>query len=158
MTRTMVNRGVWVEGLLLVILGLVSLAESTRLVLYTDPNLLRDWLGPGYYLLVISIGLLATGIVYIHNHGRAQTVAREATGGDGRHRLIASFATCALYLVLIEVIGYLLATFVFFVSMFTIVGLRSWVHKLVLGMVLSGIFYIVFVKYGGMTFPRGIVF
>ena len=158
MAEKFVNKGVWVEGLLLATLGVVGLAESIRLDLYTDPKMLRDWLGPGYYLLLMSLGLLATGIAYIYNHRTAHSAIREETGSEGRTRRIASFATCALYLVLIEVAGYVTATFVFFVLMFTIVGLKSWIHKLALSVVLSVIYYIVFVRYGGMAFPKGILF
>ena len=158
MTRTMVNKGVWVEGLLLTAISVVGVAESIRLVLYHDPGLLSDWLGPGYYLLAISLGLMITGVAYIYKNRTTPPAARQETGSEGRNRLIAAFATCALYLILIDLFGYLVATFVFFVLMFWIVGVESWIQKIVLACAMSGIFYIVFVKYCGMSFPRGIFF
>ena len=95
MTRTMVNKGVWVEGLLLTAISVVGVAESIRLVLYHDPGLLSDWLGPGYYLLAISLGLMITGVAYIYKNRTTPPAARQETGSEGRNRLIAAFATCA---------------------------------------------------------------
>ena len=158
MTRTMVNKGVWIEGLLLTAISVVGVAESIRLVLYNDPRLLSDWLGPGYYLLAISLGLMTTGVAYIYKNRTTPPAARQATNREGRNRLIAAFATCALYLILMEIGGYLVATFVFFMLMFWIVGLQSWAQKIILACALSGIFYIVFVHYCGMSFPRGMLF
>lgn len=158
MRRTMVNKGIWIEGLLLMAISVVGVAESIRLVLYHDPGMLSDWMGPGYYLLAISLGLMITGVAYLYKNRTTPPAARQVTSSEGRNRLIAAFATCALYLILIEVFGYLVATFAFFVLMFWIVGLQSWIQRIVLAAVMAGIFHVVFVNFSGMTFPRGILF
>lgn len=158
MRAATVNRGVWVEGLLLVAISLVSLAESIRLVLYRDPQMLVDWLGPGYYLLAMSIGMLITGVIHIYHHRKEQAIAKEKTNKGMRVRLIGSFAACTLYLILINVIGYLIATIIFFMLMFRIVGIKSWAYNVVLSIVVSAVYYVVFVKYCDMVFPGGILF
>jgi len=153
-----VNKGVWIEGLLLTAISVVGVIESIRLVFYKDPSLLSDWLGPGYYLLVVSLAVMTTGVTYICKNRSTKPSATQDSSNGGRSRLVAAFATCALYLVLIEIFGYLAATFVFFMLMFWIVGLQSWLQKFGLACAMSGIFYIVFVKYCGMSFPGGILF
>ncbi len=158
MRATTVNRGIWIEGLLLVAISLVSLAESIRLVIYRDPQMMVDWLGPGYYLLVMSIGMLVTGVIHIYHHRKEQSIAKEETSKEMRVRLIGSFVACALYLILINVIGYLIATIIFFILMFRIVGIKSWAYNIVLSIVVSVAYYVVFVKGCDMIFPEGILF
>jgi len=149
------NKAVWLEGLVLVTIGLVSAAESIRLVAYKDPHMQVDWLGPGYYLLAISVCLLVTAIVYIYNHRKEPAAAEKKISKEMRIRLIGSFVTCAIYLVLIEVIGYLIGTMIFFAAMFKIVGIRSWAYNVVLSIAFSVVYYVVFVAYFGMVFPKG---
>lgn len=156
--KILVNRRVWTEGLISVSVGLISLVESLRLISYEDPPLVKDLLGPGYYLLLMSIGMLVTGIIHIHHHRKEHAVAKEKTNKEMRIRLFSSFLTCALYLVLIDLIGYLIATIVFFIVMFRIVGIRSWPYNVFLSAFLSVAFYFVFVKFSSMVFPRGILF
>lgn len=159
MAGIFVNRRVWIEGLLLVAISLVILAESLRLILYKDPQVIFDLLGPGYYVLLVSIGMLVTGVIYIYHHlGKEQSIAKEKTSKEMRIRLIGSFVVCAIYLILIDVIGYAIATFVFFVLMFRILGFRSWFYNLVLSAFLSVAYHFVFVKFCSMVFPRSILF
>ncbi len=153
------TRRVWVEGLSLVALSLVSLVDSLRLIFYTDPTILYDPLGPGYYLLFVSIGLSATGVIYIYHHLRkGQSISKKETSKEMRIRLIASFVVCAIYLVLVDVIGYAIATFIFLMLMFRIVGIRSWPYNVALSAFLSAALYFVFVKYCDVVFPQGILF
>jgi len=158
MERIILNRRVWVEGLLMVVISLVSLAESLRLISYEDPQMVTDLLGPGYYLLLMSIGMLITGIVHIYHHRKERSVVKEKSSKEMRIRLMGSFVACVIYLILINTIGYSTATFVFFILMFRIVGIRSWPYNFVLSALLSVVFYFVFVKFCNMVFPRGILF
>jgi len=158
MRATIVNRRVWIEGFILVAISLVSLAESLRLISYEDPQLVTDLLGPGYYLLLMSIGMLVTGVVHIYHHRKERSMTKEETSKEMRIRLMGSFVACVIYLILINTIGYSTATFVFFVLMFRIVGIRSWPYNFVLSAFLSVVFYFVFVKFCNMIFPRGILF
>ena len=158
MGRILVNREVWAEGLITVAIGLVSLLESLRLISYEDPPLVRDLLGPGYYVLLMSLGMLVTGIIHIYHQRKEHAVAKEETNKEKRIRLFGSFLTCALYLVLIDLIGYLIATIAFFILMFRIVGIRSWPYNVLLSAFLSVVFYFVFVKFSSVVFPTGIIF
>ena len=153
------RRGVLIEGLLLVAISFVSLVESIRLIIYKNPHVIYDLLGPGYYLLLPSIGLLFTSIIYVyHPLGRGQPIAEKETSKEMRIRLIGICLVCALYLILIDIIGYGTATFVFFILMFRIVGIRSWSFNFVLSITLTTAYYVVFAKCAGMAFPDRILF
>ncbi len=153
------NRRVCVEGLLLIAISLVSLGESLRLILDKDPMTFYDPVGPGCYLLIVSLGLLITGLIYIFHHFRkGQPITKEEPSGDIKFRFMGSFLSCALYFILMDNIGYATASFVFFLIMFRVIGLRSWVRNFALSLILCIAFYVIFVKYCNMVFPSGILF
>ena len=153
------NRKIWIEGLLLVALSLVGLAESLRLIFNKDTQMQYDLLGPGNYVLMVSIGLLVTGLIHIQHHlGEGESIEKEKTSKGMRIRLINSFVACAIYLILIDLIGYATATFVFLMLMFRIVGIKSWPYNFLLSVSLSLVSFMVFAKYCRMVFPRGILF
>ncbi len=140
-------------------MSLVSLAESIRVIIYKNPQVLYDLLGPGYYLLFLSIGLFVTGVVYIYYHSKAhESTATEKAPREMKIRLIASFLVCAIYVILIDVVGYAVGTFVFFALMFRIVEIRSWPLNLLLSLSLTTVCYFIFVKYCSVVFPHGILF
>lgn len=151
------KRRVWIEGLLLIAISIVSLIESLRLIIYKDPQTLYDVLGPGYYLLLISLGLMVTGIAYIIAHliKLPPSIEKEEVSREMRFRLWGSFAALGLYLILINFLGYLVSTFIFFVLEFWILGIKSWLFNIILSIICSVAYWFVFVKYCSMVFPRG---
>jgi putative tricarboxylic transport membrane protein len=154
-----VNRRVWIEGLFLLTIGLVSSVESLRIISHKNPHVIYDPLGPGYYLLVLSIGMLLTGVIHIYYYLRkGQSIAEEKTTKEMKIRLIVSIVAITVYLILINFIGYLIATFVFFILIFRIVGIRSWPYVFVLSAFFSVAYYFTFVKFCNMVFPKGILF
>jgi hypothetical protein len=147
------------EGALLVVVSLVGLTEGLRLVIYKDPYILYDPLGPGFYIIAISIGLMAIGIVHLLSHSK-KLLTMEGTPVDKkmRIRMMSTVAVCVIYIFLIRIIGYPLATILFFFLEFRVHGIRSWSWIVILSLVLSALYYLVFVHYCSMVFPRGIFF
>ena len=150
---------VFTEGIILIAISLVAMAEGLRLVIYKEPNTLYDPLGPGYYALAVSICLLAVSIAHLVKHLKNPPLI-ETVPVDRKMkvRLVSTVATCGIYVFLIGIIGYLLATIVFFVLELKIEGIRSWVSVAVLSLVLSGLYYLVFVRLCHMVLPRGVIF
>jgi hypothetical protein len=135
------------------------MAEGLRLIIYKDPYILYDPLGPGLYIIAISIGLLAIAVVHLFGHSKKlPTMERVPVDRKFRIRMISTVAVCALYIFLITIIGYLLATILFFFLVFRIEGIKSWPFTVVLSLVLSVLYYLVFVQYCSMVFPKGFFF
>lgn len=150
---------VLIEGALIVVVSLVGMAEGLRLIIYKDPYVLYDPLGPGLYIIAISIGLLAIGVVHLFGYSKKlPTMERVPVDRKFRIRMISTVAVCALYIFLITIIGYLLATILFFFLVFRIEGIKSWPLTVVLSLVLSVLYDLVFVQYCRMVFPRGFFF
>ncbi len=153
-------KGVWGTGLLFIIIGLVSISESVRLILYKDPSITYDTLGPGSYLLLLSTGLVVTGFFDTYHHWvkRRGSLANRNTNQKMSFRLIGSILVSVFYLVLISVLGYLLASLVFFILEFRIVGIKSWRYNFVLSVIITATYYFVFVKCCNLEFPKGFCF
>ncbi len=153
------RRVLWVEVAILMIISLIALREGLRLVFYRDPHTLYDILGPGVYRGVLSLGLMITSLAYFWGHLRGPLVSVE--GGINRlmrFRLVGSFAVLTIYIILISIVGYLLASFIFFVLEFRIIGIKSWLGNLILSAFLTAAYYLIFEKYCHMVFPRGFLF
>ncbi len=150
---------VLIEGILLLVLSVVSLAEGLRLIIYKEAYVLYDFLGPGFYLIAISIGLMALGVVHlIVNYGKLPTMERVPADRKMKIRMMSTVAACVIYTFLIGILGYLLATILFFFLEFRIERIKSWPLVVALSLFLSGLYYLFFVKYCSVIFPRGIFF
>jgi len=148
-----------IEGVLLLALSLAGIAEGLRLVIYKDPYTLYDPMGPGLYIIAIGIGLMTLGVVHLVLHYR-KPPAMEMVPVDRKMkiRMMSTVVVCTIYVLLINLIGYLLATILFFFLEFRVQGIRSWPLVIVLSLVLSAFYYLIFVQYCSVVFPRGIIF
>jgi hypothetical protein len=147
------------EGALLVVVSLVGLTEGLRLVIYKDPYILYDPLGPGFYIIAISIGLMVIGIIHLLSRSK-ELLQLEGMPVDKkmRIRMMSTVVACILYIFLIRIIGYPLATALFFFLEFRVQGIKSWPFIVLLSLILSVLYYFVFVHYCNMIFPKGVLF
>ena len=152
-----VNKTSLIEGGLLLTIGLVSMAEALRLILHRDPDTLHEPLGPGFYVFIISLVLLTTGLVHlVHSSRQSSRVEKVHESMGARMRLVATILVYILYVFLISIFGYFLATVIFFIFEFRIAGVRSWKLNVPLTLTASVVNYVIFVHYCSVIFPRGI--
>ena len=153
------NLRVLIEGIVIVVFSLVSMVEGIRLIIYKDPYVLYDPLGPGPYVLALSVGLLAAGIFHYIANYRAPYSAGKPTANQGmKAQLFRSIGILALYILLLQFVGYLISTITFFFLQLRTSGVKSWTKTIILTVVLSISFYVVFVKFCEMAFPKGAFF
>jgi putative tricarboxylic transport membrane protein len=153
------DRAALIEGVLLIIIGLVGISEGYRLSINRDPSAVQDMMGTGSYVLFVSIALMITGAAYlIVQYKKRQAVQKGAVDQEMRKKMILTVLVLAGYLIFIQIFGYLVSTGLFFFLEFRIAGIKSWRNNVVLTIILTVIYYIVFVQYCNMTFPRGILF
>ncbi len=150
---------VLIEGLLLVGVSLVGMGEGLRLVILKDPYTLYDPLGPGFYLIAISLGLMTIGGAHLFWHSTS-SLSMEWSPVDRKMKIKMAFTVLSyiLYLFLIRILGYPLATLFFFILGFKIHGVKSWSFIVLLSLIFSAFYYLIFVHYCHMVFPRGILF
>ncbi|MFX0198031.1 MAG: tripartite tricarboxylate transporter TctB family protein [Candidatus Hodarchaeota archaeon] len=156
------KRTVLIEGILFLLVGFVSMGEGLRLTIYKDPRVLYDLLGPGLYLFLLGFIMTATGVVHLFIHYRKErkdlSMEKVAVNKELRIRMISMIVVLAIYIILIRIVGYLFATAFFFFLEFRIVGFKSWPINIILSLILTAAYYIVFVQYCRVVFPRGVFF
>ena len=153
------SRTLLIEGILLFFISIMGMAEGLRLIRNPDPIAATDAIGPGYYVLFVSIALMAAGLTHlIVNYRKYLCTETIAVDKEMRIRMIGVITILAIYILLIYMVGYLVASIVFFLLEFRIVGIKSWIFNVILTLSLTAVFYIVFVYYCSMVFPKGIFF
>jgi hypothetical protein len=153
------KRTVLIEGIFLLVLSFVALGESIHLVSDIDPHTVYDALGPGYYILFLSLALMATGAVHlIVNYRTGVATAKAVVDKAMRMKMIYMVLAMALYILLIDIVGYLVSTPLFFLMEFRLAGVTSWRRNIILTAIVTAVYYYVFVQYCDMVFPRGIFY
>lgn len=153
------NPKVFIEGILVLVFSLVTMMEGLRLIIHKDPYVLYDPLGPGVYILVLSLGLMAVGIVhFIVNYRKFPGGRKVAASKEMRIQLFSSIGILALYILLVDFVGYLVASLTFFFLELRVAGVKSWRTNVILTLILTTIYYVIFVKFCDMVFPQGILF
>jgi putative tricarboxylic transport membrane protein len=148
-----------IEGILLLAVSIVGMLEGYRLIFHKNPNTQYDVMGPGLYIVLFSIAMMATGIVHlIVNYGKPLNEGKIVINKETRRRMVSMVAVLAIYTFLLDFVGYLMATVVFFLLEFRTVGVRSWLTNVILTVACTVVLYIVFVEYCNITFPRGMFF
>ena len=151
------KRKVLIEGMLLLVFSFVAMSEALRLIISKDLHVLYDPLGPGFYILVLSCGLFLVSIVHVVVNYKKSEQAKIMKSGSGSHVLF-SIGAMALYILLIRVVGYLVATLIFCLLQFWLAGVKSWRANAILSVVFTTVCYLVFVKLCEIVFPRGLLF
>jgi hypothetical protein len=153
-----VKKKALIEGMLLLVFSLVAMSEALRLIISKDPHVLYDPLGPGYYILVLSLGLSAATIVHVAvNYKKSAQGQKTMEPGSGAHVLF-SVGAMILYILLVRVVGYPVATLIFCLLQFRIAGVRSWRTNTILSFAFTMVCYVVFVRLCGIVFPKGLLF
>lgn len=152
------NLPVVTEAIIILGLSFATIREGLRLIIYKAPHATYDPVGPGLYIAVIGFGLLAASVFYLAGSLRA-TPAHKASGREKLDLHVAStVADFALYAFLVTIIGYLAATVIFFLIQFRIEGLKSWPAIILISLVVSGAYYLLFVQLSGIVFPKSLFF
>jgi hypothetical protein len=148
-----------IECIALLAVGALGLAGGIGSYLRSDARTQSSLLQPGVFVSVLAIALIATAIVYAGLGLRRIRAAGAATpgapDGQGGRRALAVYGAVVIYGLAISVLGYLAATVLFLAAEFRILGVRSWPRIALLTLVVTGVFYLLFVRYGEMVFPRG---
>lgn len=157
------KRTILMEGAALSVIGICGLVGGFTLYLNRDARTQSSVMAPGVYILALSVALILTALGYVYlNSRRASRPARV-----DRHRtqvpwvsriVIKMVSLLAVYAYLIPVLGYLAPTILFFVVEFRLLGVKSWKGNIALTAVVAAIFYVVFIQYCEMIFPRGTLF
>jgi hypothetical protein len=151
------------------IAGLIGLATSLFLLPFSFglPKLPIVPIGPGFYPALVLGFMALTSLVLVLQDVVAQRRARpvqvpEPAAAQPKRNyglVLASFVTVALYIAVLPLLGFRIAT-VLFVAAFQIVlerptTLRQWAIQLVIAVGTAAVTYLVFERYLSVILPRG---
>ncbi len=153
-----------IEVFVVVILGMFSVSEGIRLVL--EKKLHKyDVLGPGFYNIGLGSVLIIVGLIYflserkktVRIEGKA-TVKQSTEKNKYTKMMISMIAVMIAYIFLMYLTGYLFSSLIFFFLVNRIAGFRSWLTNVGVTVLMTASFYLVFVTWMGIIFPRGLLF
>lgn len=159
------KKTILIECAALLAIGGLGIAGGIGAFLRSDARTQSSLMQPGVYVMVIAVALVVTALAYGAlgwRRLRAEADARPMpapdhdANADGGRAVWLVYASIVLYGVLIPVLGYLPATLLFLLAEFRLLGVRSWPRNAALTLVTTAVFYVLFVHYGEMVFPRGV--
>ena len=136
----------------LLALSAVGIYDGFRLsksaLLYTDP------VGPGWYLFTVSILLLVCTLVVVWQ----RLIRCRGDKSKSSTSMLKSAAGCALLLLAfygvgIMYLGYLVASVPYFILAQRAFGETSWRRCTLIGVTITGCFYLLFACLAGMPLP-----
>jgi hypothetical protein len=142
-----------IEGGVLLIVGLITLVEGLRLVEGGDPNAITDVLGPGYYDCFLG-DVSYAGVIKMKSDGLNSAIRIQGINRAALYMVLVFF----LYIVLIDILGYLIPTLLFFLLEFWLAGVKSWKTNVALTLIVTFVFYAIFIRYCRIVFPDGLLF
>ncbi len=156
-------RTLLIEVLILVVVGLLSIAEGIRLCV-AEKIQMYDVLGPGLYNVGMGAILIIVGLIYfISQWKKAPNVDRQSVSKESKENrefkkmMISMILVMVAYIFLMDLVGYLFASAVFFFLINRVAGFRSWLTNLGVTILMTVSFYLIFVTWMGMIFPRGVL-
>ena len=141
-----------IEGLLLIALALIGAADG---FLSLNRTLLqREVLSPGAYLIAVSAVLLVLSCAYLLGSMKRASSVPEAIGARAGTGMV-TWGAAAAYAIGIPLLGYALASFLFFGMVFYLLGTRPWQRAILASLVFTLVFYLVFIEIAGIRMPSG---
>jgi len=148
-----------VGGLVMAGMALAGIIEAIHLINNKDPHTFDEMVGPGAFILILAIPLMITSLFFIFMEYRKKS--KDVTSKFGQPidtKLVGIFLVTALYIYLIGIIGYMFSSFIFFVIAFKLSGVNNWKMVCLISIVLSILYYGIFVEFASLSFPKAVFF
>jgi putative tricarboxylic transport membrane protein len=138
----------------LVLLGLaIGVLAATTAIRSPDGYAVT---GPRFFPLVVGIFLLVFALLFlVRTFVRPDIELAERAATDWAPPLGVAGALVA-YALLLEPLGYIVATTLFFPLVATVLGSRAHVRDAIAGLVLATLLYVAFTQFLGVDLPAGL--
>lgn len=140
-----------IETSLLIGLAALSIYEGARLTTIALP--VKDPLGPGWYLLSISVLLLICSVIYWCVQFKSGVGKRRKGLSFHVGSAVQSLIVLTLYCIAVPLVGYIISTIFFFPVTIHIFGLNSWIKSIIIGLVYASAFFFTFSYLAGLPLP-----
>jgi hypothetical protein len=150
-----------IESLVVMAVGGIGLRDAWRLSgALRGGGEFHSAMGPDTYLGVVSTALLLCGLWNLIRSSRDVSVllpAKTAESGSGIGQVALVAIAMIAYVAAFPLLGYLLATLIFFPVGFFVFGVRPWTKSLIVGVVVTVVFYALFAYFAELPVPKGLL-
>jgi hypothetical protein len=150
-----------VEPIVVIFLAALGIADAWKLSnLVRAGGTFHDVIGPDRYLGAISVGLLICGVwnlVAVFKSRKLPQAKNEEKEGSQIKRVVLVVFLLFAYTFAIPMLGYLLATSIFFPVIYFIFGVRPWPKSIIVGLITAALFYAIFAYFAEMPLPKGLL-
>ena len=153
-----------VESAILFIIGLVGFIETFNLAKKISPTSVSDVLGPDKYILGLSVLLMFTAVLHVYANYKDVLRIKKVRLGKAAEiepvniKVIYMLFVFAIYIALIHVLGYSLSTLIFVFLQFRLAGVTSLRANVILSVVVTIFFHLLFIQYFDLQFPKSLFF
>ena len=117
--------------------------------------------GPRFVPLVVALGLVALSALFLARtfvRPDTELVERSAAEEDATHWPTPALLVAALlaYVLLLEPLGYVVATALFFAPVARLLGSRALARDAIAGLLLGVVLFTAFTQYLGVSLPAGL--
>ena len=112
--------------------------------------------GPGFFPLSLAVALSLVGLGLIVHAWRADAARADAPTGLRRAAVVGTLGSLLIYALVLEWLGFLLATFALLVFFFRVLQRQSWLVVVAGSLVTSILSYLVFKTWLGVNLPGGL--
>ena len=113
--------------------------------------------GPGFFPLCLAIALSLAGIGLLVHAWRAAPAPAPVPTGVRRSAVAGTLASLLVYALVLEWLGFLLATFALLVFFFRALQRQSWLVVVIGSLATSLLSYLVFKTWLGVNLPGGLL-
>jgi len=150
-----------IESLVVTAVAGAGLADAWRLSgVLRARGAFHSNMGPDTYLAAVSAALLLCGLWNAIGTKRddARPRAREGVGSGGQAgQVVRVVLVLIAYVAAFPLLGYLLATLIFFPVGFFVFGVRPWTKSLIVGVAVAAMFFVLFAHFAELPLPKGLL-
>ena len=147
------------EAVVIIALAGLGIADAWRLSgVVRGGGPFPDVIGPDRYLGAVAGGLLVCGLAYLWRQVRQRShvqAPRKAPERDQTIRVVLVSVILAAYACAFPLLGYLVATLLFFPVTYFVFGVRPWLKSAWVGVFTAALFYVIFAHFAEIPLPKG---
>jgi len=146
------------ETIVLLVISITGIVHAVYLIRNPDPYGTYDKVGPGGFLLLISSLLTIASILNIIRYRK--DLRGEKQGSHIKGNITKMFRLSILivmFIFLIDITGFILASAVLVFFMTRLLGIRSWFKTTMVSIAISVSIYLIFVFLLNMDLPGGLL-
>jgi putative tricarboxylic transport membrane protein len=141
-----------IGGILTALIGLVAIAEALRLYPYRTSFFVGDHTMPG----VVGGALVLLGLLLAFS-AKGERITIQFPDRATLVKIALTLGGLFLYWILLQVLGYIISTFIIAICFFMVIGSYRFAKSLIYALVMTACLYVVFIYWLSMPFPLGML-